>query len=179
MNLIFIYGAPATGKLTVAAELAKQTGYKLFHNHLTVDLVTSFFEFGSEPAVKLSLKFRLEMFEEAAKTQIPGTIFTYVYAKNLDDEKVRKIIDVITPHGGKVMFILLKCTKEELLKRVEEKSRKNFNKIHAPEELNELFKKYEMFSPIPQQDSLIIDNTNLNPQEVVKQIIQHYNLPHI
>lgn len=34
MRLIFIYGLPATGKLTVAQELAKRTGYKLFHNHL-------------------------------------------------------------------------------------------------------------------------------------------------
>lgn len=78
MNLIFIYGAPAVGKLTVAKELAEKTGYKLFHNHLTVDLVRSFFEYGSEQAARLSEKFRLEMFEEAAKAKLPGIIFTYV-----------------------------------------------------------------------------------------------------
>jgi hypothetical protein len=43
MRLVFIYGIPATGKLTVAQELAKRTGYSLFHNHLVVDLLLSLF----------------------------------------------------------------------------------------------------------------------------------------
>lgn len=45
MELVVIYGAPGVGKLTVARELARKTGYKLFHNHLTVDLVKSLFDF--------------------------------------------------------------------------------------------------------------------------------------
>ena len=49
MKLIFLHGLPGVGKLTVARQLAALTGFKLFHNHLTVDLVTSVFEFGSEP----------------------------------------------------------------------------------------------------------------------------------
>jgi len=39
MELLFIYGPAAVGKLTVARELAKLTGFRLFHNHLTVDAV--------------------------------------------------------------------------------------------------------------------------------------------
>jgi len=35
MKLVFIYGPPAVGKLTVANALAKVTGFKVFHNHLT------------------------------------------------------------------------------------------------------------------------------------------------
>src|SRR6478609_6185984 len=108
MNLIFLYGPPATGKLTVAQELVKLTGYKLLHNHLTVDLVSAFFDFESEQAQRLSSKFRLEMLEEAAKTNIPGIIFTYVYAKDLDDQFVKSVIDSITPFDGKVLFVFLK-----------------------------------------------------------------------
>lgn len=37
MKLLFIYGPPASGKLTVAREPAALTGYRLFHNHLVVD----------------------------------------------------------------------------------------------------------------------------------------------
>lgn len=49
MNMIFIYGPPAVGKLTVAEELAKITGYKLFHNHLTQDLAREIYpEFGPQ-----------------------------------------------------------------------------------------------------------------------------------
>jgi tRNA uridine 5-carbamoylmethylation protein Kti12 len=49
MKLVFLHGAPAVGKLTVARELSALTGFRLFHNHLTVDLATSLFTFGSEP----------------------------------------------------------------------------------------------------------------------------------
>jgi shikimate kinase len=176
MNLIFIYGAPAAGKLTVATELAKQTGYKLFHNHLTVDLIEPFFKFGTEEASRLSAKFRLEMFKEAAKVNLPGIIFTYVYVKDSDDKFVKQVIDTVKPYGGKVMFVLLNCKKEELAKRVENESRKNYAKVHEADKLNELFKKYNMTSPIPHQKSLIIDNTKLTPQEVTRQIINTYKL---
>ena len=46
MKLVFLYGPPAVGKFTVAKELAALTGFKLFHNHLTVDVATSIFEHG-------------------------------------------------------------------------------------------------------------------------------------
>lgn len=179
MNLVFIYGPPATGKLTVATELAKLTGYKLFHNHLTVDLVESLFEFGTERASRLSAKFRLEMFEEAGKAKLPGIIFTYVYVKDSDDEFVTSVINTIKPFGGEVMFVLLNCKKEELSKRVEEDSRKNYTKVHKANKLNELFQKYNMTAPVPHQKSLVIDNTQLSPQEVAKQIIQTYKLPQV
>lgn len=179
MNLVFIYGPPATGKLTVATKLVKLTGYKLFHNHITVDLVESLFEFGTERASKLSAKFRLEMFEEAGKAKLLGIIFTYVYVKDSDDEFVTSVINIIRPFDGEIMFVLLNCTKEELSKRVEESSRKNYTKVHKADKLNELFQKYEMTSPVPHQKGLIIDNTNLSPQEVARQIIQFYNLPKV
>ena len=66
MKLIFIYGAAAVGKLTVARELARLTGFRLFHNHLTVDLVSAVFDFGTEPFVKLREQIWLKVFREAA-----------------------------------------------------------------------------------------------------------------
>ena len=48
MQLIFIYGQVAAGKLTVARALAARTGLALFHNHLVVDAVAAVFPFGSE-----------------------------------------------------------------------------------------------------------------------------------
>ena len=41
MRLVVLYGPPGVGKLTVGTELSELTGFKLFHNHLTVNLVTS------------------------------------------------------------------------------------------------------------------------------------------
>jgi predicted kinase len=44
-KLLLLYGRPAVGKLTVAREVAALTGGRLFHNHLTVNLALSVFEF--------------------------------------------------------------------------------------------------------------------------------------
>ena len=38
MKLVFIYGLPGVGKLTVAKELSIITGYKLFHNQCSLKL---------------------------------------------------------------------------------------------------------------------------------------------
>ena len=47
MNLIILFGPPAVGKMTVGQELSRLTGYPLLHNHMTIDLVTEFFDFGT------------------------------------------------------------------------------------------------------------------------------------
>ena len=47
MKLVVIFGPPAVGKMTVGFELAKLTGLKLFHNHLTIELVLNFFDFST------------------------------------------------------------------------------------------------------------------------------------
>jgi len=89
MKLVFIYGPPASGKLTVATELAKLTGFKLFHNHVSIQLVQSIFEFGTKIFWRLTGKYRLEMIEEVAKAGI-DTIFTFVYSRDEDDDQFVK-----------------------------------------------------------------------------------------
>lgn len=48
MKLIYIYGPPASGKLTVAKELEKLTKYKLFHNHLINDVISEIMDFDKD-----------------------------------------------------------------------------------------------------------------------------------
>ena len=40
MKLVLIFGPQAVGKMTVGQELAKKTGLKLFHNHMTIELLS-------------------------------------------------------------------------------------------------------------------------------------------
>jgi tRNA uridine 5-carbamoylmethylation protein Kti12 len=49
MNFVMIYGPPGVGKLTVAMELSRLTGYKLFDNHVSIDWARTLFEF-ADPA---------------------------------------------------------------------------------------------------------------------------------
>ena len=46
MKLVFLYGSPGVGKLTVAEALSRLTGYKVFHNHLTANIAHLLFEIG-------------------------------------------------------------------------------------------------------------------------------------
>jgi len=70
MKTIFIYGHIGVGKYTVGLELSKQTGLPLFHNHLTVDLVTSLFEFGTESFKEMRAETWKNAFKIAAKKRI-------------------------------------------------------------------------------------------------------------
>lgn len=175
MKLILIYGSPAVGKLTVAQEIARQTGFKVFHNHLTIDAVTSVFEFGSEIFWKLVHDFRIEIITEAARQNV-DLIFTFCYAKDSDDEYVAKLLEMVEQNGGEVCFVLLTAEKCEIEKRVLSESRQNYSKLKNVEYLNEIWKNNELFSPVPFRESLIIDNTSLSAEDAAKLIIEHFNL---
>ena len=65
MHFVFVFGPPAVGKMTVGRALAARTGYKLLHNHMTVEPVLEIFEFGSPPFGRLVNEFRRRVIEEA------------------------------------------------------------------------------------------------------------------
>lgn len=175
MRLIFIYGPPAAGKLTVARELAALTGYKVFHNHLSIVCVEPVFEFGSASFRRLIELIRVETITEAARVGV-SLIYTFCYAKDLDDAHVEKILNAVEKHGGDVCFVLLKCSREELEKRVAAENRKQFGKANNLNILNELLDKYELFQPVNARESLVVDNTELSPPDAARQIAEHFKL---
>ena len=87
-TLIYIYGPPASGKLTVATRLSELTGIPLFHNHLTVNAVRPVFEFGSPPFVEAVWAMRRGVFEAAAKAGI-SLIYTNNSAWSGPDPRAR------------------------------------------------------------------------------------------
>lgn len=47
-KLILIIGPQAVGKMAVGQELSKITGYKLFYNHMTIEMVRLIFDYDKE-----------------------------------------------------------------------------------------------------------------------------------
>ena len=175
MKLIIIYGPPAVGKLTVAKELATRTGYKLFHNHLSVDLVGSLYEFGQGPFWPLVRSIRNLLFLQATKDNL-NLIFTFVYVKDQDDKIINSYMSTVEKNGGEVCLVQLTAHHDELTKRVTDDSRKKFLKVSSATTLEGLLSKGDHFSPINGRESLTIDNTHLTPAEVAEQIIAHFHL---
>ena len=64
MNVIIITGPPASGKMTVGRELSTLISYPLFYNHMSIELVVPFFDFGTPAFSRLNRKIRFEIFNE-------------------------------------------------------------------------------------------------------------------
>jgi len=176
MKTIMFYGAPGVGKLTVAKELSKITGFKVLHNHLINDLVEIACEFGTPEFSKIAHKYRLELMNQAAINNKSGIILTFVYAKKTDGSYLQKIIQQARKYDGEMIFIHLICDKNELLKRVKNPSRKLFKKIKTHKKLNEVMKKHNIFDDVPYQPNFVIDNTKLSPSKTAKLIKRIANL---
>jgi hypothetical protein len=161
MHLIFLFGLPGVGKLTVARELAILTGFKVFHNHLTVDLVTSLFEFGSEPFIALREKIWLESLAEAVKANFEGLIFTFAPEQTVSDDFPEKVRELMEENGGKVTFVELKCETQELERRISDPSRRKFGKLDSVDFFRELKEKGAFETP-KISPHLTVDTTDLS-----------------
>lgn len=187
MKLLILFGPPAVGKMTVGFELERLTGLRLFHNHMTIDLVLRFFDFGTPPFQRLVNEFRTRIFEEVAASNLLGLVFTFVWA--LEDPRDKAFIDriceIFRSHGADVFFVELVATLDERLQRNEtefrlaqkspkrnvEQSKRNLLETERNHKLNT---ENDFFFP---ESHLRIDNTNLAPEVVARQIANWFELP--
>ena len=170
MKLIFIYGLPATGKLTVARELASMTGYKLFHNHLAVDLLLSVFEFGSAPFVDLREAIWLSVFERACRSDLPGLIFTFAPEPTVRAGFVDRVVDAVVGSGGEILFVELTCPIAELKRRIDSPSRTEFGKLTSLALFEQLESAGSFDASQMPKPRLSIDTSACQPREAAIQI---------
>ncbi len=187
MKFIVIFGPPAVGKMTVGHELAKRTGFKLFHNHMSIELALNFFNYGEIPFNRLVSDFRRRIFEEVAASTLPGLIFTFVWSLQLESD--RKYIDdacaIFREKGAEIYFVELAADLEERLRRNEsqfrlaekpskrklESSRQHVLDVEKEHKLNSTG---DFFYP---DNYVKIDNTNLPAADAVQQIIDAFHFP--
>lgn len=173
MNLVFLYGPPGTGKLTVAREVARLTGFRLFHNHLTVDLAASLFAHGSPEYMEYVRHLRCEAFERAASAGV-SLVFTFWYS-GVSEPSVARYRGIVEAQGGEVLFVRLSCRPEVLETRVANVSRQNW-KISSVQQLKDALAQYpDSFGVIP-GTQLQIDNSDVEPDVVARRIVDHFGL---
>jgi adenylate kinase len=176
VKLIFIHGLPGVGKLTVARELAKLTGFRIFHNHLAVDLVESVFEFGSLPFVELRERVWIEVFSRAVAANLNGLIFTFAFDRTVRGSFIENTREVIESSGGEVLFIELRCSTEELERRIEHPSRQRFGKLSSVGRFRELKEAGAFVDPGIPTERLVVDTTELSASDAANLIVRKLGL---
>lgn len=186
MKLVIIFGPPAVGKMTVGQEIEKLTDLKLFHNHMTIELVSPFFSYGTSTGKKLVNLFRQEIFEEVSKSDLYGIIFTYVWALDSehDCEYINNLCSLFESRGGEVYFVELEADFDERLARNKTPNRL----LHKPTKRNlewsegnlirtgDRFRLNSLDGEITRANYVRINNTNLSPEEVGKVVVERFGL---
>ena len=175
MKLLVLYGPPGVGKHTVGKELSRLTGYKFFHNHYIVDLVSALFPWGTPDYFELSKEISDRVFQKAISRNI-NFVTTYVYAAGLDDQIIKQRIKSVEKTGGDIHFVLLSCSQKTLERRVRSKGRKKYKKLNTAKSLRELMKKYKLTTAMNFVKTLEIDTTNKSPKTTARLIKEYYKL---
>jgi hypothetical protein len=184
-TLVWICGPPAVGKITVGIELSDLTGIPLFHNHLSIEAVLPVFRYGSPPFNRIVAQFRYSVFVEAARSDVPGLIYTMMWAFDhpSDLKFVEKQKATFESNGGRAVFVELTADLETRLSRNASEPRisakPSKKDVEASRQrLLENDQAYQLDSRgvFPFPDYLRIDNTHLEPRAVAERIAVHFGL---
>ena len=183
MKLVNIFGPSSVGKMTVGQELAKITNLKLFHNHMTIELVLDIF--GSFHVDTIT-KLRDVIFEEFVKTDLEGIIFTFMFAFDHKDdwELVQKYHDLFKNQGATVYYIELEASQDERIKRNRTEDRLNYkpSKRDIENSTIRLIKDDENHRLNSREHEVIFDNylkinnEDLSAKDVASIIKNHFDL---
>jgi len=186
MKLVIIVGPHAVGKMTVGQALAAQTGLKLFHNHMTIDVVSDLFSEYPAERSRLTDLFRKEVFEAFSKTEAYGMIFTYMWAfdQQADWDYIEGVEALFESRGAEVYYVELEADFDLRIERNKTENRL----LHKPtkrnvEQSEKFFRwaesNYRLNSnpgEVQKKHYLRIDNTKLSPDEAAAQIKEAFDL---
>ena len=104
--LLFLFGPPAVGKMTVGRAICARTPFRLFHNHMTIEPLVETFGHGTPQFNPLNEEFRRRVLEEAAAGGI-DLVFTVVWGLDLEEDLAltKSYVDIF---GGDVAFVELR-----------------------------------------------------------------------
>ena len=187
MELVIIFGPPAVGKMTVGMALAELTGLRLFHNHMAIEPVLPLFDFGTPAFVRLVQAFRDNVFQEVANSDLPGLIFTYMWALDLPEDRaaVDRLTGIFAARNARVSYVELSAAIAVRLVR----NATPLRLAHKPSKRDIASSRARMLGSdnryqlnsdgnFPYADRhLHIETEQFTAQEVATRIAGHFNLP--
>ena len=183
MKHVLIIGDSAVGKMTVGQELAKITGLKLFHNHMTIDPLLDIFGGYNCNSIR---RMSTVIYEEFAKTDNYGLISTFMWDFDWKPdwdlmEHARSVFDSV---GAKTYIVELIAPQEVRLKRNSTENRlankpskrdiEKSDKWLLWDDENGRYVSRE--GEIPYEDYMRIENTDIPAVLAAKMIKERFSL---
>jgi shikimate kinase len=169
MDLILIYGIPATGKLTLAKKVSEYLNFKLLHNHAIIDSIPE-----NKPSAffwKRCWEKRFNIIKKNLNSANKGIVMTLaLQGSNNEYSNLTKLFNLIKNHQGNVFLINLVCDLSVLKNRINNISRLAFNKITNSKDLEVWYNNYKELSF--SEKTLCLDTSNSSIDYEVKKILE-------
>ena len=183
MKLLLLVGNGAVGKMTVGQELMKQTGLRLFHNHMTIEPVLEIF---GEFHTNAIMQMRDVIFREFAKSGNYGMIHTVMWAFDApeDWDYIYHVVEIFESQGADIYCVELVAPQEIRLQRYETPHRLAYKPskrdlLASRERVLAMDRQHRFESypgEIPFNNYIRIDNSNLEPEVVATMIKERFVL---
>lgn len=194
MHLVCIIGPPAVGKMTVGREVCDRSGFRLFHNHMSIEPLLGVFDFGSASFNRLNTMIRRQLLAESVVADLPGLVFSYAwdFANTADTREVERLIEPVVDSGFPVDFVELyasqrvRLAREGGADRIDHKRSKRdveWARAHVVE-----LESVARFNtdpadaadwPLPQHRLLRLDNAHDIPSRTAERILTELSLPRL
>lgn len=178
MRLVFLHGAPARGKLTVAKALLRAVPGRLCDNHGAIDFARTVFDLGAPGFWDLVHAVRVDALGAAAEHGVPLVVTTCCYSEPEDRPLLEQFEKVLARHGGEVLPVFLRCSDGEAARRVGNADRVERRKLTSAEGLAEFVARWNI-APVPRPGCLVLDTEAEGPDAVARRIIEHFALDRV
>jgi hypothetical protein len=175
VQVCFIFGPTASGKLTVAREVAAATGFKLFPDHLAVDLVNAVFDSSMRPYIRIREWAWTEVLREAVHVN-RSLVFTLTPQATIRASFVSHACVVIERLGGDIVFVELTCPEAEMERRIANPDRIALKKISSVEAYRKLRDQGAFQAPPMPTPAVKIDTSQCTPAEAAARIVTHLDV---
>jgi hypothetical protein len=175
MKLVFLHGAPAAGKLTVAKALLGMVPGRLFDNHAAIDLARTIFDFGAPGFWELVHTVRCSALDAAAEHGVSLVVTTFCYAEPDDRSQYEDFEEIVHRHRGELLPVFLHCSREEAVRRVGNPDRAERRKMTSAEYLIRDLDGHQ-FSAVPRPDCLKLDTGIRSAEATAQEIVRHFGL---
>ena len=194
MHLICLTGPPAVGKMTVGRAVCDLTGYRLFHNHMSIEPLLGVYDFGTPSFQRINSMIRREVIAESVVAGLPGLVFTF--AIDLDDpgelEQLQELVEPVERAGAPVDVVELRAPQHVRLAREGGADRMDHKRSKRDVEWARAhvvdLESRARFTTDPSRDGerllpghrhLRLDNDHADARATAERIVTELGLPHL